>query len=136
MPRMLRLLGRIGPTRVLVALLGLVVLLALLAGGPQDVGAQEAGAPPARDYVSCGHFARQAAAQAFLDDGPLADPRVLDWDGDGVACEEVFGDAPPPVTSLPATGSGPAHGSAGSLALLALLALSSGLLGLRERLTQ
>lgn len=61
--------------------------------------------PPARDYASCGHFASQAAAQQVLDSGTLPNPEALDWDGDGIACEDVFGTES--VTSLPKTGGGP-----------------------------
>ena len=60
--------------------------------------------PPARDYASCGSFVSQAAAQQVLDAGTLPNPEALDWDGDGIACEDVFGTAG--ITTLPSTGSG------------------------------
>ncbi len=60
--------------------------------------------PPVRDYASCGHFASQAAAQQVLDSGTLPNPESLDWDGDGIACEDVFGASG--VTTLPSTGAG------------------------------
>ena len=48
------------------------------------------GGPTVIDRVSCGHFETQADAQAYFDETELEDPSVLDWDGDGIACEEAF----------------------------------------------
>jgi len=62
--------------------------------------AQDEGPPPARDYVSCGHFETQADAQAALDSGTLDENgrASLDGDGDGIACEVAFGlEEPRPV---------------------------------------
>lgn len=79
---------------------GMICLLMLVVGGSGD---DALAAQPAHDYTSCGHFETQEGAQEVLDSGVLDDPSVLDWDGDGIACEEVFG---APVTTLPATGAG------------------------------
>jgi hypothetical protein len=52
------------------------------------------------DPTSCGHYETQADAQAALDAGNLPKPENLDWDSDGIACEEAFGldpDSPPPA---------------------------------------
>lgn len=63
--------------------------------------AASASASAQRDYVSCGHFETQADAQAVLDAGNLDDTGVqsLDYDGDGVACEDAFDavEGPPPA---------------------------------------
>ena len=48
------------------------------------------GDPVVVDPTSCGHFETQADAQAAFDSGDLPDPENLDWDGDGIACEEAF----------------------------------------------
>ena len=80
----------IGVGRLLIALLGLAVLVALLVGGTRDVGAQI-------DRVSCGFFETQADAQAYFEERTLEDPSVLDWDGDGIACEDAFVTAGPTV---------------------------------------
>lgn len=50
--------------------------------------------PPAVDDQDCKDFATQADAQAHLD-ADKSDPDGLDADGDGVACEEFFGDPEP-----------------------------------------
>lgn len=80
--------------------LGAMILFLLVA---VPAGAQELdpnSPPPARDYVSCGHFETQADAQAALDAGTLDEigMQSLDGDGDGIACEDAFLDpnsAPP-----------------------------------------
>jgi hypothetical protein len=48
--------------------------------------------PPAKDYVSCGHFETQEDAQEALDTGSLDElgRQSLDGDGDGIACEDAF----------------------------------------------
>lgn len=76
----------------------LMMALGLLQAAPAS--AQNEGPPPARDYVSCGHFEIQADAQAILDSGTLDEigMQSLDGDGDGIACEEAFEldpDSPP-----------------------------------------
>jgi hypothetical protein len=71
--------------RVIFSAIALVVDMGLAASQP--VGAQT-------DPTSCGHFDRQEDAQAVLDSGLLADPSVLDPDGDGTACEFRFGEQP------------------------------------------
>jgi hypothetical protein len=87
--------------RRLVAI-GAMVLFAILATMPasaQDLDPNSP--PPARDYVSCGHFETQADAQEVLDSGNLDElgRQSLDGDGDGTACEDVFLDpnSPPPA---------------------------------------
>lgn len=95
--------------------------------------------PPARDYVSCGHFETQADAQMVLDSGHLDANGVgsLDGDGDGIACEDAFASgnpegaastSPAPVTTLPKTGSGPVErGNLTAIMILAsTMALASG----------
>lgn len=73
--------------------------------------------PPARDYVSCGHFETQADAQEALDSGNLDElgRQSLDGDGDGIACENAFDTTEPAtdtdqettgVVRLPNTGTG------------------------------
>jgi hypothetical protein len=65
--------------------------------------------PPARDYVSCGHFETQEDAQELLESGLLDENgrQSLDGDGNGIACEHTFGTSgeSAPV-ALPKTGSG------------------------------
>jgi hypothetical protein len=63
------------------------LMIGMSAALAQPVGAQT-------DPTSCGHFDRQEDAQAVLDSGLLADPSVLDPDGDGIACEFRFGNEP------------------------------------------
>jgi hypothetical protein len=78
--------------------LGLICILML--AGVSLAGRDAVWAEPANDYTSCGHFETQTDAQAELDSGLLEDPSLLDWDGDGVACEEAFGldaGSPPPA---------------------------------------
>lgn len=58
------------------------------------VAAGPAQAEAVYDYTSCGHFETQAASQEVLDSGVLDDPCVLDYDGNGIACEGVFADDP------------------------------------------
>jgi len=92
------------------------------------------GPPPARDYASCGHFASQAAAQQVLDSGTLPNPEALDWDGDGIACEDVFGTEG--VTSLPKTGGGgpaPADSPAQTLLLAGIVLAVTGTFLARRR---
>ena len=64
--------------------LAAVVLVTAPAGGQAEA-------------MSCPDFTSQAEAQAFFDADP-EDPNGLDADGDGIACEETFGD-PAPTTS-------------------------------------
>lgn len=98
--------------------------------------------PPARDYVSCGHFDSQESAQAALDSGDLDElgMQSLDGDGDGIACDVRWGEpvaapapgpAPTGVATLPNTGTGIVSSSGDSGFLIALmLILSGGLLRL------
>lgn len=98
---------------------------------------ERTGGPPAFDPVSCGHFESQQAAQEFFDQGTLDDPSVLDWDGDGIACEDAFAGNQPAeeetettsvVVSLPNTGTGPQEDSDADLFLaVAVLLLTGGL---------
>lgn len=76
-----------------VSMLALVSMAIAPAAGAQ--GADPEGPPPARDYVSCGHFENQADAQAFFDSREISNPEVLDGDGDGIACEDAFGEPEP-----------------------------------------
>jgi hypothetical protein len=64
------------------------------------------GGPPVRDYTTCGHFETQADAQAALDAGNLPHPEFLDGDGDGIACEDAFGevDGGPPARDYTSCG--------------------------------
>lgn len=95
--------------------------------------AQDAGPPPARDYVSCGHFDTQADAQAALDAGNLDANGVasLDSDGDGYACETRFGEpaaeatVPVSVQALPRTGTAPVAAADTGMLVLAGLAMAS-----------
>jgi hypothetical protein len=74
--------------------------------------------PPARDYVSCGHFETQEDAQEALDSGQLDENgrQSLDGDGDGIACERAFettgGSVP---AALPGTGTGAGTGDADTI---------------------
>jgi len=79
--RIMRLHGQShGGTRYLFGV-GLALLAMLVLGLIQPVGAQV-------DRVSCGFFETQEDAQAELDARPeLAE--VLDYDGNGIACEEL-----------------------------------------------
>jgi hypothetical protein len=102
-------------------ILAMALLAVVWAAMALPAGAQTDGPPPARDYVSCGHFETQEGAQEVLDSGDLDANGVasLDADGDGIACEDAFGqDGSEPVTApststtavsaLPKTGSGQA----------------------------
>lgn len=84
---------------VAIGLLSLFAMLATTPAGAQDLDPDSP--PPARDYVSCGHFESQADAQEMLDSGTLdeLERQSLDADGDGTACEDVFldPDSPPPA---------------------------------------
>jgi hypothetical protein len=89
---------------------------------PADTGndgpdGDEDGGPVVVDPVSCGHFETQQDAQAYFDAHDLADPGVLDADGDGIACERAFGGDTPTddgagasagAVELPKTGAGTA----------------------------
>jgi hypothetical protein len=89
-------------------LIGIALLLWILLAFP--AGAQEISdpdsPPPARDYVSCGHFETQADAQAYFDSRELELPEVLDGDADGIACEDAFldPDSPPPAMDYTSCG--------------------------------
>lgn len=112
------------------------MLLMLWAVFASPASAQTGGAPPARDYVSCGHFESQEDAQQVLDSGTLDENGIasLDPDGNGVACEDAFATggadetmdtAPASVVSLPNTGSGAIATGDSELAILAGFALAS-----------
>lgn len=90
-----------GPAR----LLTLVLLATIWAAMALPAAAQDDGPPPARDYVSCGHFETQADAQEVLDAGDLDANGVLslDADGDGIACENAFGSAGDDAVTAPST---------------------------------
>lgn len=104
--------------------------------------------PPARDYVSCGHFDSQASAQEMLDSGLLDENgrASLDGDGDGIACEIRWGapsgenvsTAPTSVTTLPKTGIGPGADDGHVAAVMStILALMSGaLLAVRKQIAR
>jgi hypothetical protein len=82
--------------------IGAMMLLAMLAAMPASAQELDPNSPPpARDYVSCGHFETQADAQEVLDSGNLDEHgrQSLDGDGDGIACEDAFldPDSPPPA---------------------------------------
>ncbi|MDQ3654960.1 MAG: excalibur calcium-binding domain-containing protein [Chloroflexota bacterium] len=97
------------------------------------------------DPTSCGHFETQEDVQVALDEGSVPNPENLDGDGDGIACEDAFGEQDEPVVEettvvrLPSTGVGdtadrPDHGSLAK-ALLTLGAIAAAV-GLRSRFGQ
>jgi hypothetical protein len=88
-----------------VRLLAMALLAVVWAAMALPAGAQTDSPPPARDYVSCGHFETQAGAQEVLDSGNLDANGVasLDADGDDIACEDAFGNAGREAVSAPSS---------------------------------
>lgn len=76
--------------------IGVAIFAILMMGLSQPAGAQA-------DPVSCGFFETREDAQKALDARPeLAE--TLDSDGNGIACEGVFDQGPPPVFERPSCG--------------------------------
>jgi hypothetical protein len=82
------------------------------------------------DQMTCSNFDDQRAAQAHYDATTSASQRdILDPDGDGMACEEAFGEPDPEVPAqedvvaeLPSTGAGQGNGPSADMLLAASLA--------------
>lgn len=95
-------------------------------------------APATQLDHDCADFASQSEAQAALDADP-ADPERLDADGDGVACEALFGDEAKQVEVHPVggvatgdAGTAPISGNGILGALIGGLITGAALLGLRR----